>query len=104
MTITQALTAAVQVPGIDSLTLEKACIDADLAGADPYEKSIEKEVDLAAVNVLRSLVVTSEQEGGFAYSVSPEFLKNRISFLLAKWGVADEATSSQPKIRSVNRW
>ena len=104
MTNLEALTAAVQVPGIDANTLEKACIDADLTSGDAYAKTAEKAVDLAAVSVLRSLVVTSESEGGFSYNVSAEALKQRIAYLQSKWGVT-ETGSSQPLVRNASdRW
>lgn len=104
MTILQALTAAIQVPGVDDLTLEKACIDASLNPSDAYQNSIEKDVDVAAVGVLRSLIVTSEKEGGYSYTISTEALSNRIDFLLNKWDLNDQKFSNSPSVRAVNIW
>lgn len=102
MTILEALTAVVSVPGVDSLTLEKACIDASLDGAGTYSKdAYARAVDMAAVGVLQGLVVTSESEGGFSFTVSPDVLKRRITSLLNKWGEVDQAG---PTVKSVSVW
>ena len=86
------------------MVLSKAIIDADLIEADAYDKDAEKDVDLAAVSVLRGLLVSSEQEGGYAYSISITALQNRIAFLQNKWGIDEALTSIQPKVKSANRW
>lgn len=103
MTILEALTAAVQVPGIDTLTLEKVLIDANLTSSSTYIGSDARSVDMAAVDVLRSLIVASESEGGFSYSISQEALQRRITGLLTKWGV-DDIGAAIPKINGVARW
>lgn len=102
MTILEALTAVVSVPGVDSLTLEKACIDASLDSAGTYSKdAYAKAVDMAAVDVLKGLIVTSESEGGFSYSISADVLKRRITSLLTKWGEIDQAG---PTVKAVSVW
>lgn len=102
MTILEALTAVVLVPGVDSLTLEKACIDAGIDSTGTYSKdAYERAVDMAAVGVLQGLIVTSESEGGFSYSISADVLKRRITSLLNKWGEVDQAA---PSVKAVSVW
>lgn len=101
MTISEALTVAVQVPGIDDNTIEKACIDAGLTGSDIYAVSNSKDVDTAAVNVLKSLLVSSESEGGYSYNISADTLKRRIDQLERKLGIESD---SRPTVKAFNGW
>lgn len=101
MTIIQALTATIQVPGVDNLTLEKALIDATLDGAAVYTTGDESKVNTAAVQVLRSLIVLSQSEGGFTYNISEGALQGRLTFLLGKLGELDDKS---PSVKAVNVW
>lgn len=101
MTIIQALTATIQVPGVDNLTLEKALIDAALVGTTAYTAGDEPKVNTAAVQVLRSLIVLSQSEGGFSYSISEGAMQGRLTFLLGKLGVEDDKA---PSVKAVNVW
>lgn len=100
MTIKQALTAATQIPSMDDMTLEKALIDAELDATATYAKADEKVVDLAAVGILRTLIVSSESEGGYSYNIGADALAARIRFLLDKHGL----DNGQPSVRAVSRW
>ena len=101
MTISEALTAVVQVPGIDDNTIEKACIDAGLTSGGTYSATQSKDVDTAAVNVLKSLLVSSESEGGYSYNISAVTLKNRIDQLERKLGIESD---SRPTVKAVSAW
>lgn len=101
MTISEALTVAVQVPGIDSNTIEKACIDAGLDSAGTYSASQSNDVDKATVNVLKSLLVSSESEGGYSYNISADTLNRRIDQLERELGIESD---SRPTVKAVNLW
>ncbi len=101
MTILEALMAAIQVPGITTDTLKKACIDNGLIDTDTYSSSKEGNVDRAAISVLRSLVVSTEGEGDFRYSISHQAIQARISYLEGKLGIAEDGT---PTVRAVSKW
>lgn len=101
MTILEALTAAVNIPGVNAGVLRKACIDSNMAEGDVYTSSKSKDVDLAAVSVLKSVIVENEKEGGFSYQISKEALSNRVNQLLQKHGLADD---SVPKITGRSPW
>lgn len=101
MTNLEALTAVVNIPGIPATTLEKACIDRGITAGSVYNTTIKKLVDLAAVDVLRGVVVEGESEGGFRYNISIESLRARIDQLLSLHG---ESSVSTPTVRGVNRW
>lgn len=101
MTILKALAATVQVPGVNNDAYEKACLDANLDSTAEYASSLKKDVDLAAANVLAGLVISSMQEGGFAFGIAAAILEKRISTLRREWGIPDK---SQPAIRNGLAW
>ncbi len=101
MTNLQALAAAVQVPGIDSLSLEKGCIDAGIESTRDYLAENAKTVDLAAASVLESVVLNSVSEGGFSFGIDRELIRARIAGLRAKWGESNNAT---PTVRAIDAW
>lgn len=101
MTISEALTVAVQVPGIDDNTIEKACIDAGLTSSGTYSVNDAVSVDTATVNVLKSLLVSSESEGGYSYNISADTLKRRIDQLERKLGIESD---SRPTVKAVSLW
>lgn len=101
MTNKEALAAAISVPGITDTILEKSCIDNDITAADTYSKSNAKSIDLAAADVLSSVVLSSLQEGGFAFGISKDAIVSRIAGLRKRWGLSD---TSQPQIKDGRAW
>lgn len=84
MTILEALRAAVQVPGIDDSALLKSCIDIGKEPSSDYTSSDRDSVNTAALNVLKTLVVTAESEGGYSYSISAAAIQKRIDLMEGK--------------------
>ncbi len=96
---------------MDALTLEKALLDVRLPAGDLYTGSedVRQRIDQATVNVLRSVVVSGEEEGGFSYDIDKDALTNRIAWLEnnlagALGGEGVNPVNLLPKVKSANRW
>lgn len=93
MTNKEAVVAVIGVTGNDN-TIEKALMDAGITSDDVYSSSNVKQIDMAAISVLETMLATkSVSEGG--YSVEYD-IKNRLDYLKARNNV--------PTITALNIW
>lgn len=95
MTNTQALQATLGEYQASANALEKALTDQGLSGLDAYTAANLDQVNLAAVAVLSSILVSSVSEGG--YSITYD--RSGIEALIASLG-----GGSVPKITSEKWW
>lgn len=101
MTKKEAFIRVVQV-GIDSQTAEMALIEAGISPEDNFAQGGLKELEIAAIPVLQSLmVISSESEGGQSESRNLKGIEQRLLFLAEKHGltdIVDAIKGSVPKI------
>lgn len=100
MTNKEALQAVIVEKASDNL-LDKALLDQSITGAAAYTASDASKIDLAAIDVLQSLLsVPNVSEGGYSVSYDRTAILNRIEMLRAKTN-----TTLRPVIRDAsNRW
>jgi len=96
VTNTQALQATLGEYTAAATALEKALLDQGLSGLDAYSASNLTQVNLAAVAVLSSILVSSVSEGG--YSITYD--RSGIEALIAALG----GGGGQPKVTSEKWW
>lgn len=104
MTIKKALIAAIALPDISPDELEKAAIDNRLSLDADYSADLKKQVDIAAISVLKGRIhLASFGEGGVSYSFNAEALKQRIIDLANQNGLTQVVAdfSNKPKIRPI---
>ena len=99
ITIYQALLGEIEPYSPSGLTLKKALIDQGLSGDDEYAAEHKKRVIIAAINVLRKmLVLTSDQVGKDAQGFSVSGLKERIRALCNEAGLESSDYIEVPTI------
>lgn len=107
MTKKVAFASVLQVSGIDANTIEMALLEAGINQDANFSKGDLKELELAAIPVLQSMMSTSSQsEGSFSISFDREGIKQRLLFLAHKHNLTDviSSVSGSPKIRAINMW
>lgn len=95
MTKKEAFIRVVQV-GIDDETAEMAMIEAGINPATEFAEGGLKELEIAAIPVLQSLmVISSESEGGQSESRNLKGIEQRLLFLAKKHGLTDIVNAVQ---------
>ncbi|PPK98978.1 DUF6706 family protein [Parapedobacter indicus] len=100
-----AFLGVVQV-GVDNNTVDTFLTEAGIDGDDQFEQGGLKELEIAAIPLLQSLMaISSESEGGLSESRSLQGIKDRLLFLAKKHGLKDVIASigGIPKI-SAYKW
>lgn len=101
MTKKEALIRVIQV-GIDDKTAELGLIEAGINPDDLFKEGGLKELEIAAIPVLQSLMaISSESEGGQSESRSLKGIEQRLLFIAEKHGlteIIDALKGSVPKI------
>ncbi len=106
MTKKDALKSVINFPLPDN-TLEKALIDAGVAGGDTYASTDSKVIDLCAAGLLLFLITSSDiKEGDVSRTLPSEGkLKTAYSMLVGKWGEPNLLTSGgEPTITGLRPW
>ncbi len=106
MTTKEALVAAVLLP-VDSKLIDKALIDADINPLTPYTKSLQLNINEAAIEVLLAASSTkSIQQGGFTFTTDLAAINARIQQLARLTGRTDllpaVVETPKPTIRNVS--
>lgn len=102
MTKLEAFIRVVQV-GIDDKTADMALIEAGINPSADFIQGGLKELEIAAIPVLQSLMVTSsESEGSQSESRNLKGIEQRLLFLAKKHGLEDvlDEVGGQPKIQA----
>jgi predicted aspartyl protease len=100
MTIREALLEVVffDVPGT---AIDKALIDAGLTGTDNYDTVTAQDIDLAALPLLRRLVIQADiTEGGYSVKYDRNAILKLIASLESSNGIFDAGNA----VRGVNVW
>lgn len=101
MTKKEAFIRVIQV-GIDSKTAEMALIEAGILPDEDFAKGGLKELEIAAIPTLQSLmVISSESQGGQSESRNLKGIEQRLLFLAEKHELTDIVNAikgSVPKI------
>jgi len=100
----EALFTSIGYGDLSDDALEIALTSAGLDGSEPFTKDDVKDIEIASIPVLESLLgITSERESQFTVTRSYEGLKMRLLLLAGRYGRKDiiDAFSSVPKISSV---
>ncbi len=93
MTITQVLTLSVKTLGVDPQLIEKALIDAGIAGSATYTAADELKVYAAEYKLLSSPVfVESISEGGYTIKYNNSGIGTRLAFLETALGLTARGT------------
>lgn len=98
MTNYEAISARLYPYDVDDNLIAVACLDAGLERDSEYTVSARKAVAMAAIDVLRQLVVlTSESNGGYSLGYDVDGLRRRIHALAKDNGLADIAEEFNPQ-------
>lgn len=90
MTNKEAFRSVIQIASVDDNTLDLGLIEAGIDGASTFEAGTLKDLELAAVPVLQSLMaITSNSEGGFSQSMNKDAINARLLFIAKKYGIKD---------------
>ncbi len=90
MTNKEVFASVIQIASVDDVTLESGLIEAGINGSSEFVKGSLKDLELAAIPILQSLMpITSVSEGGFSQSTNGELVKQRLLFLARKLGLKD---------------
>ena len=101
MTNKQALEAVIQFAVSDNLLL-KSLTDHEIVDSATYAKENEKNIDLAAIDVLQGLLSTPDvSEGGYSINLDRAAIQKRLSMLAGKHDITDP---SAPKVRGIQPW
>lgn len=100
MTIREALKEVV-VFEVSELALDKALIDAGLTGTDNYDTVTAQDIDLAALPLLRRLVLQADiTEGGYSIKYDRNAVLKLIASIENTYGIYDAGNA----VRGVNVW
>lgn len=104
MTKKEALVAALQI-SVPDITLEKALIDNDLVGTDPYGKANELIIDTCAVTILQGLLaVPNISEGGMSVTYDRSGIEKRIQYLASKHNMTSVLSQYKPSVKGSSPW
>jgi len=106
MTIRDAFLGVIQFEVSDEI-VDMALIDADFTGSEVYTKADRQVLEIAAIDVLMSLLVTKEErEGQLTITRDIEGIKAYVLYLARKNGLEEivDELSGVPKITSVKMW
>jgi hypothetical protein len=105
MTIKEALTSTVNFPLPDT-AIEKALIDGDLTGSDPYAKEDAKAVGVCMAGLLFTLITSADVTEDDVYIKLPQrdVLLKVYSALCSQWGIPDVFAPAKPTVKQVFIW
>lgn len=88
LTVYKAVVGELEPYTVSPVTISKALTDEGLEGEEAYTKEMRKEVAVAAISVLRKLIVlTSDSLGKSSQGYSVDGLKSRIKALCKENGL-----------------
>lgn len=100
MTNKEALIAAVLVSVPDN-TLEKALVDNNILGEEDYESDAKKDIEVCAIDVLRSALMLADiTEGGYSIRYDRKAIQERIDSISEGLGLS----TSAPTVQGVSPW
>lgn len=105
MTIKEALTSTVAFT-LPANRIEKALIDAGLPSEDVYSKANEKDVDLAMLGLLFTLLTVADlSEDDVSVKLpSRDVLLKAYAAICEKWGVENPLSAAKPIVRQRLIW
>ncbi|MBB6109716.1 hypothetical protein SAMN05421821_105134 [Mucilaginibacter lappiensis] len=105
MTIKEALTSTVNFPLPDS-AIEKALIDGDLIGTNPYAKSDARAVGVCMAGLLFTLITSADVTEDDVWIKLPQrdVLLKVYSALCKQWGLPDVLAPAKPTVKKIAFW
>lgn len=105
MTNKEAFRSVIQIASVDDNTLDLGLIEAGIDASATFEAGKLKDLEIAAVPVLQSLMaITSNSEGGFSQSMNKDAINARLLFIAKKNGLTDllSQVSDVPVIKDIS--
>lgn len=101
MTNHDAIVSAIGVTGFSEIAVQKALIDGELIPTSSYDILNRKEIDLAAIEVLKGMLsIDTITEGGYTIKYSLTGVQKRLDYLTALYGI----NTLRPTVRTRSIW